>query len=198
MGSFMTTFKPFSSLSFLLGLAAATSAAGCVRKKEPEASPAPTTLASNVAAQPTLSPPHEGGAALPGRAGDMAMNVEQRFAQEARDRPDGGGPRVEAVYAAFTKAGLVQTEQRQHAAGPFGAAYCVGAKYDADVHASVCEYPSEEAAEKGREGSLKSFQKVPNRDVLRHGTTTLTLRQGAKTPASEAKVKKMIGAFEKL
>jgi hypothetical protein len=126
---------------------------------------------------------------------DRVLDLTARFQKEASSRP-AGTPRVEDVYAAIAKAGFTFEEQRQHLAAPFEAAYCVGAKTQHDIALSVCEYAGVEAARKGKESSLQL--PIPNRAIHVNGATTLTVRQGTKTPESDRAAKKIVEAFAKV
>jgi len=64
---------------------------------------------------------------------------------------------------------------------------------------SVCEFPNEDAAKAGRKASLKSFETVPNREIVLRKKSMLTIRQPAtKTPASEDADAKAVRIFASL
>jgi len=102
---------------------------------------------------------------------------------------------VEAVFAAFTRAGVPVHGQFQHLASPIYAKYCMSAKTEHEIAMSVCEYESAAMAIKGKDESNKAFGSIPNRDIYVNKGTTLTLLQDPKTPASEAEYKLLVSAF---
>jgi len=157
------------------------------RRAEQEPSPAPAAPPASVAAA---------ASALTAEP-SFAATISERFAQEAANRPQ-GTPRAEDVWTAFEKAGVKVDAKQQHAAKPYGASYCAGAKAEPDLHMSVCEHPDEAAATTGRDVSRKMFESVPNREVHLHKKTTLTIRQGTRNAESEARAKKMVELFRKL
>ena len=132
------------------------------------------------------------------------MSFTERFAAEAKGRPEGIKPTVEDVYAALRAAGLTIVDVKQHLASPQGARYCVGARIvgasaDLLLDASACEYATQESARIGRDYSESSLKDViPNRTIYANKQTTLTLREAQKTPDIDALVGKASSTFAKL
>jgi hypothetical protein len=176
-----------SAALVLLGLALGT---GCSKKPEPELSAA-ASAAPAVTSAP--APPISTASA----AAQRLLSLNQRFEREAGQRPK-DTPRVEDVLAAFEQQGLTCQDRRQHLAAPFRARYCFGARTDHDVAISICEYGDAHGAKLGRDESLKAFSAVQNREIFLNRSTTLTLRQGRPTAASQAVIRKLVEAFSKV
>ncbi|MBS2019607.1 MAG: hypothetical protein JST00_42490 [Deltaproteobacteria bacterium] len=125
------------------------------------------------------------------------MSIPERFASEAIHRPPGLIVRVEPTTAAFRKAGLAITDEKQHLASPYQAKFCVGAKAKLDeVTFSICEYDTEKQAAEGAALNDKSFKFVKNRQTHRNGATTLTILEAAKNDENDAVVKKLVELFQ--
>lgn len=166
--------------------------AGCAKKseKEPAADKAAAPLAA-VAAPATPKAPE------PKTTGPI-LTLGDRLVAEQSNRPL-GTPKAEEVYATFEKLGVKITEKKQHVARLYGAMFCLGAKTDAEVHYSVCEYETPEAATQGKDASRKALASVPNRELATNKKTLLTIRQpGAKTAETEALAKRSFEAFARL
>jgi hypothetical protein len=150
------------------------------QRTQPSTTVQPTSIVSATQV-PTLLP----GAGLP---------FGERFLAEAQARPK-SGITVEAVHAAWKKAGVVLTEEQQHLAAPFEAKYCVGGKIGTEIATSVCEYTDAKSAEGGKATSMKAFGVVKNREILVNGSTTLTVRINELTAVNQAVAKKMKDTF---
>lgn len=125
------------------------------------------------------------------------MSIPERFASEAIHRPPGLVVRAEPTTAAFRKAGLAITDEKQHLASPYQAKFCVGAKAKLDeVTFSICEYDTEKQATEGAALNDKSFKFVKNRQTHRNGATTLTILEATKNDENDAVVKKLVEIFQ--
>ena len=155
--------------------------------------PAPSAKAAELA-KPTPPP-------LPSVIASVAAvergDLGRIFREEAANRPAAAIP-AETVFAAFDKSGVAVKEARQHLARPFGAHYCSGAKVERDIALSVCEYTDAASASTGRTGSERGLASIPNRQVLRNGATTLTIRLSQKDAPSEALAQRLAATFAKL
>jgi hypothetical protein len=132
----------------------------------PPASPASPPAASAApapAAAPEPTPEREGGGGL----------IDE-LAREAKGRPT-GTPAAEAVLDALEAKGLKFERRRQVLARVVGASFCMTGLLAGGASISVCEYPDEAAAAKGRELSLEKFKALPNRQIFVNKKTTLTL-----------------------
>lgn len=166
----------------LLAVALVASAAACTKAKPEKANAEPPAAAK---------PP--GAVHAPTRA---ILTIQDKLDSEKESRPS-GTPHAEDVYAALEKAGLRVSDKQQHVASLYGAKYCLGAKAG-EVAYSVCEYDSAEAAKAGRELTMKALP-APNRDIVVHEKTTLTVRQPAvKTASSESAAKTSEDVFARL
>jgi len=125
------------------------------------------------------------------------MSIPERFASEAMHRPRGLTVRVEPTTAAFRKAGIVLTDEKQHLGTAFLANFCVGAKAKTDeVTFSICEYETDAKATEGAAMNDKSFKDIKNRKTHRNGATTLTILEAVKSDENDAIVKKLVDIFQ--
>jgi hypothetical protein len=129
----------------------------------------------------------------------MAQNprdINALFQNEAANRP-AGGLRAEDTLAAFHRAGIELSEERQHLARPYGARYCMGAfAAGRDLALSVCEYVDTTAAQAGAAASGKIALK--NREIRLNRATSLTIREINKTPESDGLSTRIFDNFAKL
>jgi hypothetical protein len=183
-------------LAVLASVALVTCAA-CVKStpEPPQASATDAAIVAITSPAPSarLLPPALAGSALP----PAFQSIAERFAYEAQHRPT-ETPRPEDVFAAFENSGTKLSEKRQHAAGVYGAQFCMGAKGEDDLHMSVCEFASEADLEVGKGLSDKMFGTVPDRVNYGRKKSLLILRQASKTPPSEARAKKLAYLFAKM
>jgi hypothetical protein len=144
-------------------------------------SDAPVSAASPAAAAaPAPAPP------APAPSG---LSLGDRLAQEAASRP-GGGLRVERVLAALSAEGETQV-----LASPVLARFCLMGRTRDGLGVAACEYDSEADAERGREHSRRSFDRlVPNRTLSVHRGTLLTVTFPGTASASAAD--RLVSAFE--
>ncbi len=123
-------------------------------------------------------------------------DINALFENEASSRP-AGVLRAEDALAAFQRAGVALTEQRQHLARPYGARYCVGAFAGGrDIALSVCEYIDATAAQTGAAESRKIS--LANREIRVNHATSLTIREINKTAANDALSSRLFDSFAKL
>ena len=174
--------------------------AGCAKSKSEPAAEKPVTSAAPAPAPASSAQPNPAsagtGAGTAGPIGRAIVTIQDKLDVEKEGRPK-DTPSAEQVFAAVEQAGVALTDKKQHVGAVYGAAYCVGAK-SGGVAYSACEYESADAAKAGRDTSMKAFQ-TGNREIYTNKKTTLTVLQpSAKTPASEAVVKKSVEAFKKL
>jgi hypothetical protein len=172
--------------------------AGCKKSEPappaPSAEPpaaAPPPAASSAAAAPSSSGTPEN--ALP----TSIAGLSQRLSMESSRRPP-GDPSADAVFEAFSKAGVTLLEMKQHLASPYAANYCMEGHTANGVYADVCEFSEAEKANASKEVSTKAFAAVPNRTLLVRKKTLLTIRQGSPGPKDAAEAKAMTAAFTKL
>ncbi len=183
-----------TSRNVLAGFAiSALLAAACVKSK-PE--PAQTSNADSGVATSAPVALQQGSLAapIPSSLAPAFASIAERFAFEAQNRPN-GTPRAEDVFTAFEKSGTKFSEKSQHAAGVYGAKFCMGGKAEDDLHMSVCEFASPTEVATGKELSNKMFGTVPDRANYIRKNTLLILRQAVKTKASEARAKTIVEVF---
>lgn len=129
----------------------------------------------------------------------MAQNprdINALFQNEAANRP-ASALRAEDTLAAFKRAGIELSEERQHLARPYGARYCMGAFAGGrEIALSVCEYIDATAAQNGATESRKISLK--DREIRINRATTLTIREIHKTAENDALSARIFGSFEKL
>ncbi len=129
----------------------------------------------------------------------MAQNprdINALFENEASSRP-AGALRAEDAFAAFQRAGVELSEQRQHLARPYGARYCMGAFAGGrELALSVCEYVDTSAAQIGAAQSRKIS--LANREIRINRATSLTIREINKTAANDALSSRLFDNFDKL
>jgi hypothetical protein len=172
----------------LLLVGAVAGLPGCSKKDSQAPDAGPRASAASSSANASVPP---AGTQWPQRRGDsLAARMQQESASRAT-----GTPTVEAVLAAFTKAGVSLHDVGQHLGSPIGAMFCNKANTDHGIIISVCEYESEQAAVAGNATSAKAFSMVPNRDLYVNKKTTLTLLQQPKSAASEAEAKNLMTIF---
>jgi len=153
---------------------------GCASHKD-----APVSAASP-AAEPAPAP--AAPAPVPAPSG---VSLADRLAQEAASRST-GGLRVEQVLAALSVEGETQV-----LASPVLARFCLAGRTRAGLGVAACEYASDEDAERGREHSRRSFDRlVPNRTLAVHRGTLLTVTFPGAASASAAD--RLVSAFEAL
>ena len=117
------------------------------------------------------------------------------FANEAANRPT-GTVKAEDALAAFRRDGVELNTVRQHLGRPYGARYCVGAMSGTTLALSVCEYIDPEAALAGTETSRRIL--LANREIRISKSTSLTVRELEKTPATDALEQKLFDRFAQL
>lgn len=171
-----------SSFGRLTLALAACAAIGCSKTQSPESSTVDAATAPTV---PTAASASAAGAAsyVPG------TGLANLLLNESHTRP-ANTPKAEDLYAALAKAGMKIVDQKQHAASPFGAKFCLGAEAENQLSLSVCEFDSAEAAKGGQDMSLKAFKTVPNRELLINKATLLTVREYSKTAEIDAASKR--------
>lgn len=168
---------------------------GCAKHENAKNKPSSSETAVNAAPAEASSVPRiDGPVPVPPKS---QMSLPERFDSEAQNRPK-GTPTAEQAFAAFTGASLELHGKKQHLASLYQALYCVGAESNDDVALSLCEYPNEASATKGREMSQKAFGAIVGREVFQNKGTTLTVLRVKKTPEAAAKVTKMRGLFSNL
>lgn len=118
------------------------------------------------------------------------------LAREAKQRPT-GTPSAESVLDALEAKGLKLERRRQVLARIVGASFCMTGLFAGGASVSVCEYPDEAAAAKGRDLSLEKFKALPNRQIFVNKKTTLTLTSTGDGGASDVaeKVKTIFSAL---
>jgi hypothetical protein len=163
----------------------ACAAIGCSKKQSPDSS------AVDAAPNPPESSAAPAASFVPG------TGLANLLLNESHTRP-ANTPKAEDVYAALGKAGMKIVDQKQHAATPFGAKFCLGAEVENQLSLSVCEFDSAAAAEGGRAMSLKAFKTVLNRELLINKATMLTVREYSKTPEIDAVSKRVQQLFTAL
>jgi len=105
----------------------------------------------------------------------LRLPLGERLEREAKSRP-AGALRAEEVLTALTRGGIAVEGARQVLASTVGAAYCASAGTPRGVAIAVCEYPAEEAAQKGLEYSHRAFDRlIPGRRLLLNRKTMLTV-----------------------
>lgn len=115
----------------------------------------------------------------------LRLPLVDRLQREAKSRPT-GTPSAEQVLAALTRGGIALEGTQQVLASTVGAAYCASTGTPRGVAIAVCEYPAEEAAQRGMEYSHKVFDwLVPGRRLLLNRKTMLTVT-GADDEAKRA------------
>ena len=146
---------------------------------------APVSAASPAAAPtPTPTP-----APAPPPPAPSGLSLADRLAQEAASRPS-AGLRVERVLAALSAEGEMQV-----LASPVLARFCLVGRTRDDMGVAACEYDSDADAERGREHSRRSFDRlVPNRTLSVHRGTLLTVTYPGTASASAAD--RLVSAFE--
>jgi hypothetical protein len=186
--------RPHPVLHTALAAVLLATVAACKSEAKKDPAPSPATAAPSTNEAPTAQGSASAMPSYPGRA----VSIGDKMAQEATARP-AGALRAEEVLAAFQKDGMKLKEPpKQHLGSPVGAMYCVGARSEANVAMSVCEYRDEAAAKKGRDESLAAFKAIENRDVHVNKQTTLTVLQNPKGPESEAESTRIVAQFAKM
>jgi hypothetical protein len=118
--------------------------------------------------------------------------------EERTSRPT-GTPTAEAVFAAAAQAGVPTSDAAQVLARLLGASYCENARTARGVVLSVCEFKDLDTLSRGRAYSQRTFAKpLPNRTLLANRKTLLTINPPDQSPAVQAEVKAIAGAFAKL
>jgi hypothetical protein len=181
-------------LVVLLATAALAPIAACGKKSEPTPEPTP----SEPPTATDLAEPAEDIRKPPVTRTGQPITVIARLAEEAKSRPT-GTPTVEDVFKALEGAGIKPKDPpKQFLAAQMLASFCKGGPTEGGLGISVCEYPDEEAARKGREYSLEKFKAAnPNRIIVVNKKTTLTLITAAPID-SDVDAKRAAEIFQKL
>jgi hypothetical protein len=120
------------------------------------------------------------------------------MSEERTSRPT-GTPTAEAVFAAAKQAGVPTSDAAQVLARLLGASYCENARTTRGVVLSVCEFKDVDTLDRGQAYSQKTFAKaLPNRTLLTNRKTLLTINPPDQSPAVQAEVKAIAGAFARL
>jgi hypothetical protein len=164
-----------------LGLA---SGLGCSKKK------AAPVASEKAPAAPSAVPPAR---TIPGGL----ASLPKRLQEEARSRPD-GTPKAEEVFTNFAAAGLALGTPRQYLGATLGASYCAGGRTESGLQVAVCEFPSADAARKGKELSLSQFEQVKNREIILNRGTMLTITLTTGHTEHTAQAKQMAEIFHKM
>ncbi len=93
-------------------------------------------------------------------------------------------------------AGIAMPAPRQFLGRTVLARYCGGGLSEGGLGVSVCEYDSTEKAERGKAYSTKAFASIPNRTLVVHQKSLLTLV--APTAPAQVQAAAVKQLFEKL
>jgi hypothetical protein len=188
----------------------------CEKSSEPGAATSPSTASSSSASPAaslqitsvlTAAPKGAPWNGVPSATAISLPNmpIPERFQYEKETRPADGRPRVEEVWSALEKAGLILVDKKQHLAAPFGARYCEGARAVQEdktttlLQLSVCEYISADLAKSAGEFSEQSMkQLMPTRRVHSNKRAALVMRPEQDKPEHQRAAETAVTTFKAL
>jgi hypothetical protein len=117
----------------------------------------------------------EAHAVAPPKKEPRKMPLGEQLAQEAASRPE-RAIRPQQLIDALAQQGVTIVRHRQVLASPVEASYCETMSSEQGLALSLCEYPDQAAAERGRATSKRAFDElVPGRALDTRFNSLLTV-----------------------
>jgi hypothetical protein len=123
------------------------------------------------------------------------LSLGERLQQERTTRP-AAHPTPEELAAALTQQGVSLERWQQVLASPIGARFCMAGQTALGNVVAVCEFGDGQQAERGVAYSKATFDRlIPNRTLLRRGSTVLTLTRGDASSKGADEARAISGVF---